>query len=90
MKVEPRCSSCTLLKADAAKRLRNMFFACKAPHAAIQGILAWLMKYEALLTVLSSRERNEDIVAALRPLASLAALAKKVVRYKLNSAMVVL
>ena len=48
------------------------------------------MKYEALLTVLSSRERNEDIVVALRPLASLAALAKKAVRYKLNSAVVAL
>ena len=67
-----------------------MFFACKAPLSAIQGILAWLLKYEALMAVLSSRERNEDVVVALRPLASLAALAKKAVRYKRNSAVVAL
>ena len=86
MKVGSRCSSSTLLKADAAKRLRTMFFASRAPDSAIQGILAWLLKYEALLAVLSNRESNEDIAVALRPLASLAALAKKAVRYELNTA----
>ena len=63
-----------------------MFFASRAPDSAIQGILAWLLKYEALLAVLSNRESNEDIAVALRPLASLAALAKKAVRYELNTA----
>lgn len=76
--------SSTALKVDAGRRFKTMASATSAPDVARQGVLAGLLKFEALKATVETLEAFEEITMPLSRLASVVMLAKHAVRCALN------
>ena len=68
------------LKTGVSKRLSTLAEACEVATSAADGVLAALQKYEAMVSVMSTREQAAEVLETIAPLTAVVVLAKKALR----------